>query len=80
MRYAPVAEIEFRHAALLAEDSRMAEATKQFARAAFAYPHDAEHYLTRFKALAASDPATYGPLAEFATEWMRTRIHPYHKP
>ncbi len=80
MRYAPVAEIEFRHAALLAEDQRLAEANQQFARAAFAYPHDAEHYLTRFKALAATDSVTYRPLAEFATEWMRTRIHPYHKP
>jgi O-antigen ligase len=79
MRYAPVAEIEFRHAALLAEDQRMAEATRQFARAAFAYPHDAEHYLTRFKALAAADSATYGPLSEFATEWMRTRSHPDHQ-
>jgi hypothetical protein len=80
MRYAPVAEVEFRHAALLAEDTRMAEATKQFARAAFAYPHDAERYLTRFKALAATDSATYGRLAEFADEWIRTRGHPYGKP
>ncbi|XVJ69686.1 MAG: hypothetical protein HEQ39_08535 [Rhizobacter sp.] len=80
MRYAPVAEIEFRHAALLAEDGRMAEATQQFARAAFAYPRDAEHYLTRFNALAATDSTTYGPLAEYASEWIRTRIQTHHKP
>lgn len=80
MRYAPVAEIEFRHAALLAEDGQVAQAKKQFARAAFAYPHDAEQYLKRFNTLAANDLATYGSLAEFANEWMRTRIHPHHKP
>jgi O-antigen ligase len=76
MRYAPVAEVEFRHAALLAEAQRLADAKRQFARAAFAYPHDAEHYLARFKNLAATDSETYGPLAEYASEWMHSKTHP----
>ena len=75
MRYAPVAEIEFRHAALLAADGRIPEANKQFARAAFAYPHDAKHYQGRTSALAETDSATYGPLADFANEWMGNRTH-----
>lgn len=65
-RFAPTAENEFRHAALLAEAGQPAQAKRQFARAAAAYPREAPFYLARIRALAAAEPAVYGELAVFA--------------
>jgi O-antigen ligase len=73
MRFAPVAEVAFRHAALLAEGGQAEAAQAQFERAALAYPAQAPVYLERFERLAASQPATYGPLANHAAAWMRQR-------
>ncbi len=66
-RFAPTAEVEFRHAALLAEAGQVEHAKKQYARAAMAYPRDTRRYLARFQSLAARDPAMYGELAAFAS-------------
>jgi O-antigen ligase len=71
-RFAPTAEVEFRHAALLAQAGHVEQAKKQFARAASAYPRDTAPYFARFRALAARDPAVYGELAAFAS----TRVAP----
>ncbi|SFU90994.1 PglL family O-oligosaccharyltransferase [Pseudoduganella namucuonensis] len=65
LRFAPTADVAFRHAALLAEEGRMEAAQGQFRRAAYAYPDSAGAYLGRFQAMAATDPATYGALAAF---------------
>lgn len=65
LHFAPTDEIAFRHAALLAEEGRPADAQAQFQRAAFAYPASAMRYLARLQALAAADAATYGALAAF---------------
>lgn len=66
--FAPTAEVEFRHAALLAEDNQMDAAIVQFQRAATAYPYDTNNYVARFQILAESDFARYGRLAEFAQQ------------
>ena len=65
MQFAPIAEVEFRHAALLAEDGQLAAAKTQFTRAARAYPKQAAHYARRLVVQSASAPAL-GPLAVFA--------------
>ncbi len=66
MHYAPTADTEFRHAALLAEDGQPARALAQFEQAANAYPEQAQAYLERVQALAARDAAHYGALAQAA--------------
>jgi O-antigen ligase len=66
--YAPIAEIEFRHSALLAEAGRLPDALKQLSRAVHAYPEEAGNYLWRFNALANQDAVTYGRLAAHANE------------
>lgn len=66
--FAPTAEVEFRHAALLAEDNQFDAAIAQFQRAAAAYPYDTNTYVARFQMLAESDFARYGRLAEFAQQ------------
>jgi O-antigen ligase len=68
MHFAPTAEVEFRHAALLAEAGRNADAVTQFDRAALAYPHEVGQYVDRFNALAAGNAAVYGALAAHAAE------------
>ncbi len=65
--FAPTAAMEFRHAALLAEAGQLAQAKRQYARAATAYPDQTATYLARFRALAANEPAVYGELAAFAS-------------
>ena len=65
MHFAPVAEIEFRHAALLVQAHRVADAKVQFRRAAYAYPDQAREYLRRISALATNDSATWGELAAY---------------
>ena len=80
MRYAPTAEIEFRHAALLAQAGRIPEAIKQYDRAARAYPIETEQYLKRFNALAAGDAATYGQLAAYANERSLKPVTQYKAP
>lgn len=68
MHFAPVAEIEFRHAVLLTEAGRLAEAKQQLQRAVLAWPTEGEAYLARFNALAESDPVMYGELAHYANQ------------
>ena len=65
MQFAPIAEVEFRHAALLAEAGQLAAAKTQFTRAARAYPKQAPHYARRLVVQSAAAPAL-GPLAVFA--------------
>jgi O-antigen ligase len=64
--FAPVAEVEFRHAALLAEAGQQEAAQQQLVRAARAYPTETPEYLQRIIMLGQQDPATYGVLARFA--------------
>ena len=65
MQFAPIAEVEFRHAALLAEAGQLAAAKTQFTRAARAYPKQAAHYARRLVLQSAAAPVL-GPLAVFA--------------
>ncbi len=65
LRFAPVAETEYRQAALLAEAGRMLEAKQQFKRAVLAYPNEAPMYLERFDALAQNEGASYAELAVY---------------
>jgi O-antigen ligase len=74
LRYAPIAETEFRHAALLAEAGQVAAAEQQFRRAALAYPGEAASYAERFAALAKQDPASYGKVAEYARNLLPTLV------
>jgi O-antigen ligase len=68
--FAPVAEIEYREAALLAQAGQTRQAMAQFERAAYAYPGQTKVYLPRFFALAQSDPANYAALADHAREFV----------
>ena len=68
--FAPVAETEYREAALLAEAGRVQAAQDQFDRAAYAYPGQTKVYLPRFFALAESDPEHYQALAVHAREFV----------
>ena len=68
--FAPVAETEYREAALLAEAGRVQAAQDQFDRAAYAYPGQTKVYLPRFFALAESDPEHYEALAAHAREFV----------
>lgn len=61
--YAPIADVAFRQASLLAEAGRQGDAMRQFDRAARAYPEETAQYALRFEALAAGDPANFGALA-----------------
>jgi len=66
MHYAPVAETEFRHAALLAEVGNISEARRRFFTAALAYPEATDLYLARCKLLAKSEPQKYAALVAYA--------------
>lgn len=66
MRFAPIAEVEYRQAALLAEDGRVADAKRQFSRAALAYPAVKDVYVERFAMLAAAQPLLFGEVAAHA--------------
>jgi hypothetical protein len=64
--FAPIAEVEFRHAVLLAEAGRQQAAQAQLERAARAYPAETPGYLARIAGLGEQQPGTYGALAAFA--------------
>lgn len=68
--FAPVAETEYREAALLAEAGRAQAAQDQFDCAAYAYPGQTKVYLPRIFALAESDPDHYMALAVHAREFV----------
>jgi O-antigen ligase len=70
--FAPTADAEFRHAALLAEAGQQEQAKRQFVRAATAYPADTPYYVARLAQVAQGDMATYGELAAFGRTF-RTR-------
>jgi O-antigen ligase len=73
MHYAPIAETEFRQAALLAENGQPTQAMQQFRQAAIAYPAEAGQYLERFDALAASEPARYAQVDGYAKALLKER-------
>lgn len=66
LHYAPIADVAFRQAALLAEAGLPAQAEAQLRQAARAYPADSQAYLARFDALAVHDGAAFARLAAFA--------------
>jgi hypothetical protein len=74
MRYAPIGDVMYRQAALLAEDGLPGEAMAQFDRAARAWPDELALYLPRFAALAQEDPALYAALAAHAVRYAES--HP----
>jgi O-antigen ligase len=62
--FAPIAEVEFRHAVLLAEAGEQAQAQAQLVRAARAYPAETPAYLAAVAAL--GDQAQFNELARAA--------------
>jgi hypothetical protein len=64
--FAPIAEVEFRHAVLLAEAGQQQAAQAQLVRAARAYPAERQAYLGRIASLATQQPQPYAALAAFA--------------
>lgn len=66
MHSAPVDEVMFRHAALLAENGDTDQAKRQFQMAALAYPDKMHIFLPRFIWMAEAEPQTYAELAQFA--------------
>jgi O-antigen ligase len=74
MRYAPIGEVMYRQAALLAEDGKPGEAMAQFDQAARAWPDEVAQYVPRFAALAQEEPALYGALAAHALRYAQS--HP----
>ena len=66
LHFAPIADVAFRQAALLAEAGLPAQAQVQLRQAARAYPADLPAYLARFDALASRDGSTFARLAAFA--------------
>lgn len=71
-QFAPVAEVEYRHALLLSQAGQLEAAKAQFARAARAYPEQAAVYAQRLVMMAASDPAV-GKLAVFALDILQQK-------
>lgn len=69
-QFAPIADVEYRHAALLAQAGQLEAAKAQFALAARAYPEEAAAYAQRLVLMAPGDPVT-GKLAVFALEVAR---------
>lgn len=74
--YAPIAEVAFRQAALLAEAGQPDAARHQFAQAALAYPEQAAQYAERLAGLAQRDPASFGALAAYAQAPGQAGAHP----
>lgn len=66
-QFAPIADVEYRHAALLAQAGQLEAAKAQFALAARAYPEESAAYAQRLVLMAPGDPVT-GKLAVFALE------------
>ncbi len=71
MHYAPTAEVEFRHAVLLADAGKVTEALRQFDRAAYAYPDYVKEYAARFDALGKADAERYGALAAHVRDFVQ---------
>ena len=69
--YAPIAEVAFRQASLLAESGRLEPAKQQFDLAARAYPAETALYAERFAAMAETNPASFQALADH----VRTHRH-----
>lgn len=70
MRHAPLADTEFRQAALLAEAGEFEAAERRLKTAAYAYPAQLEMYAQRYAILAQSEPEIYARLANSAQELM----------
>ena len=66
LRYAPVAEVAYRQAALLAESGQPEKAIAQLTQAARAYPAELPFFQARFDRLAVTDGATFAGLAVHA--------------
>ena len=62
--YAPIAEVAFRQASLLAESGRPDAAQQQFDHGARAYPAATAQYVARFAAMAEADPGRFQTLAD----------------
>lgn len=62
--FAPIADVEFRHAVLLAEAGRQSQAQEQLQRAARAYPSEAPAFLARVAAL--GEQSQFAELAQAA--------------
>ena len=71
MHYAPTAEVEFRHAVLLADAGDANAAMRQFDQAAYAYPEYVKEYAQRFDVLGKSDAERYGMLAAHVHDFMQ---------
>lgn len=71
-QFAPIADVEYRHAVLLAQAGQLEAARAQFSAAARAYPDQAHDYAQRLVLLAASDPGV-GKLAVFALETLQKK-------
>ncbi len=78
LRFAPIGEVMYRQAALLAEDGRPLEAIAQFERAARSWPAELVRYLPRYAALASQDPAIYGALAAHAAYYAERQAKGIH--
>lgn len=68
MHHAPLADTEFRQAALLAEAGEFEAAVQRLKTAAYAYPAQLEMYAQRFALLAQNEPEKYAELAKTAVE------------
>lgn len=68
MKHAPLADTEFRQAALLAEAGEHDAAAKRLRTAALAYPSQLELYAQRYALLAQQEPMVYASLAQLAQE------------
>lgn len=73
MHFAPLAETEFRHAALLAENGNITDAKKRFKTAALAYPDQLNLYKDRFKILAITEPEKYKEIAEYTEKFQSNK-------
>lgn len=71
MRFAPIAEVMYRQAALLAEDGQPQAALIQLERAARAWPDELALYRPRYAALARQQPGVYAGLAAHAASLSR---------
>jgi O-antigen ligase len=77
-RYAPVPEVLFRQAALLAESGQPDAAVAQLRQAALAYPRELPRYAGRYAALAARDPAHFAVLDRTARALLRADVSASH--
>ena len=76
MHFAPVAEVEYRQVALLAQNHHISAAQQRFRTAAIAYPAQAQMVLQRIKMMAATEPEIYLAVAEFAEDFLTASAKP----